>query len=96
MKVKNFLKEQNWCKYAEGINSYGKVTHARDRDCIKWCLSGAISKCYRSNPKKMYHVVKVVNSILRSFYNCQSIIEFNDDEKKTFADIQELLMIADV
>lgn len=96
MKVRKFLSELNWTKRAEAVDDNGRPCEARSNKAIKFCLSGALSRCYRHNPKRLIESVQSINTFIRTFYNYDSIISWNDDEKREWADIEEIISILDI
>ena len=75
MKVKDFLTEDKWIQKFGAINSEGVWVSANDESAVKWCLIGAIYKCYELFPLK---VANKVYDHLRATVGCSSIATFND------------------
>jgi len=58
IKVKDFLTEENWCKGALARDCEGCAVGWDNSRAVKWCLVGAISKCYGMHRLKILDDLK--------------------------------------
>lgn len=93
MKVSELLNEHNWIKGERALNHAGIATTVNDVDACQWCLIGAIEKCYLSNGLDKF--LAIVNSVY-NYLNIGSVVNWNDDPKRTFADIHQVITALDI
>jgi hypothetical protein len=105
MKVKDLLTDESkWCKNLPAVDKEGRQTTTRSPTACKWCLMGAIVKCYvetrppfyESYCAARYKVLNAIREIHGNLYEEGYISLFNDGPKTTFAEIREVLERADV
>ena len=83
MKLSELLKTKDqWCQHKLAVNDLGNEVDSLDTDAVKWCLMGAIEKCF-SERKKVY---KTIVSLIKPF-TCVS--DFNDES--TFKDVKKVI-----
>lgn len=46
VKVKDFLTPENWCKGEMAVDLAGNPVSWQSSEAVKWCVLGAIGKCY--------------------------------------------------
>ena len=85
MKVKNFLTNPNKWMKGEFHNQ-----------CGRYCLVGAINKCYGNNYKKHGEIMSKVRSYLVNNNLSFSIVAFNDNKHTKFKDIKKLINKLDI
>lgn len=86
MKVKDwFTDESKWCKHANWLDAAGNLLyHSLDGEVCQCCLAGAIILCYPHSE------VESVCDKVRKHLN-MSITEWNDDEKRKFEDVKNVV-----
>ena len=100
MKVKEFLKEENWTKKGWGVDHNGEAIDFEEIDnAVKVCLLGAIVICYKEGydlQQANNKLRKVLQVKRKGKYLPNSIILFNDDKDTTWEMVKEVLEEADV
>lgn len=89
MKIQDLLTDPSkWCQRvrAEGVN--GDCYHPRAAGAVRWCLLGAVERVYE------YVDSDLVLGKLRS--ELPSISIWNDDPKRTFAEVRALIEKLDI
>jgi len=97
MKVKELLSDESkWTRNAYARNRYGESVLPSDPEATCFCLSGAIDKCYGSNPPLAWAVSCKIEGVLpRAWHGgIQTISNFNDNA--CFDQIKKVLEEADV
>lgn len=91
MKIKElFSDESKWTKGFYARDKDDERCYAEDSKAVKWCLIGAIHKCYSGSTLAM---AKVLVQGISDKYKIPipSISMFNDAEGTTFAQIKSLV-----
>lgn len=86
-----FSSEQNWTKGIAAKNAFGVTVPVRSRTAAKWCLLGAIAKCYggeRANEIEIKVIDKLFGGRKRRLGDCLSV--WNDSPQRTFRDVKNL------
>jgi hypothetical protein len=105
MKIKDFLTQDNWIKGDEAVNGFDAWVEPNSAEAVKWCLSGALERCYENNlptlhTKLMQSICEVIHQRepedLDTMYPKEAIVRFNDDPFTKFEDIQKVLKHADI
>jgi hypothetical protein len=98
VKVVEFLNEESkWIKYHSAVNKDGVSVQEHDENACRWCLSGAIIKCYGYCTKEEIDVTTKINGIIDRKTGFRiTIADFNDLPKTTFVQIKEILQEANV
>lgn len=92
MKIRELLKDQScWIQGRLAIDMNGCETSAESLDACKWCLIGALYKCY-SNPDERISIKDKIRDKTQ-FY---SVVFYNDRPERTFKDIQRLVDELDI
>ena len=105
MKAYELLGSPNaWCQESPGENAQGNKVEALDPKATKWCALGAIQRAY---PPVQWE--EIMDRLLRALSVSEegiarmtisdktgSLMEWNDDGKCSFRDIQETLLQANV
>ena len=90
MKVKDLLTDESkWTQGAFARNSEGYSVHINSCFASCWCLLGAIELCYPST------YPGVANAVVDAVGGCD-IHRWNDDPKRTFAEVRELIERLDI
>ncbi len=98
MKVSELLMDDSkWCQGAYAIDAKGNAVGEDSDDVCRWCLMGAIYKCYcywstSGIQQDIHDIAKKMASIIGNY----SFIEWNDDPKRTFAEVREAILKADI
>jgi hypothetical protein len=97
MKMMELLnRKTKWTRHSFAETKTGKATTTANKSATKWCLYGALLKCYPTQKRAM-KVSQKLNLALQKLYpDDHSIIYFNDSPKTTFKDIRKLLKEANV
>lgn len=83
-KVGNLLVEKSqWLKGEFAVDINNKSIPASDPQATRWCLAGAIMKCYPETSYQVEHVARRKLGV--------PILFFNDDPKTTFEDVVGLV-----
>lgn len=91
MKIRELLTDKNkWIKHNDAVDIKGRVVASKSSEAIRWCLFGAIQKCY---PNKKG--IKIMN-MLYSEIKCDSIKLWNDKPSTTFRKVKTLVEKLDV
>lgn len=89
MMLKDFLTKDKWCQWSFALDDQGELVLETHPRACKWCLVGAIHKCYQY-PETKCMVVEKLSSLIGN----QSLIEFNDTH--TWNEIKALIERANV
>ena len=90
MKIKDLLKtKQDWTQGTLARDKDGNA-HFSETNSTSWCLGGAIERCY-PNRKIRNKVHLDVVGIIK-----MEIADWNDDPKRTFADVRKLIEEMDI
>lgn len=74
MKVYQLIdKHQRWCKNVDAMNSKNLPVHPNCKEARRYCLNGAIIKCYTTE-KKRFRVYNLLHS-----FGIDYIPDFNDN-----------------
>lgn len=93
MKVKELLSDESkWTKGAYARNALGRQALVEDSEAVCWCFEGAIMKCYGDILSQVIED-KILAKI--SLQN-HSIITWNDDSERTFAEVKALVEELDI
>lgn len=77
MKVYQLIsKHQKWCKKDYAKNSFGNRTDPYSNDAVRFCLVGAISKCYGN---KLYNQKLQQFQKYHKFRTVEDVFSFNDN-----------------
>jgi hypothetical protein len=95
---------KTWCKESPAEDGQGNRMQAFDPRAVKWCALGAIQKTY---PYSQWGAA--MDSLLRGLSVSErglaqmnksdkacSIMEWNDDQQSSFAEIKETLLEIDI
>ena len=93
-----------WCKESPAEDSQGNKLQARDPRSVKWCALGAIQRIYLSPQwgEAMNSVLRALSVSERGLAQMNnsdkacSLMEWNDDDQSSFAEIREILLEADI
>lgn len=90
MKVSQLLsRPSRWGKGYLAKDSKGRPVGPLDPSAIKFCLDGAIERCYKTDSRR-------VTRILLNLIEGPSISHFNDAPNRRFRDIRALLKKAKI
>ena len=94
MKVKNLLKtKKQWTKNAFARNKYGHVVDINSKSASRYCLVGAIERCYGYHTDEHQSVIKKFNKTQHEYF---TLFGFNDDKSTTFEDVKTLITKLDI
>lgn len=87
MKIKELLSDETkWCKNDAAKDKNGNAVIPTSNDACKWCLVGAIDKCYTDSTEDIWFKIYM--------YLHTSIGDFNDSHN--FEDIKNLVEELDI
>lgn len=93
MKIRELLSSPD--KWTQGVfarNSSGYRTYELDQDACSFCLMGALYRCYIDTEDDGL----LVRSKLGQAIEDNTITGWNDDPKRTFAEVKELVDRLDI
>lgn len=101
---KLYSDKTKWTKGALAENKKGSIIKATDKGAIKFCLSGALIKAYRTDKLRKRAKRELVKAIIssgfeRKFYHkgdVAFIIDFNDDHTTNFTKIKKVIKAANI
>ena len=96
MKVKELLTDESkWIKEWFAMSERGRYVPPNSRLACKWCLRGAIRRCYEV-VDNLYtdNVVDVEQKVVNVIG--MSIPKWNDAPERTFADVKKLVEELDI
>jgi hypothetical protein len=95
---------ETWCKDSPAEDLQGNRLQAFDPRAVKWCALGAIQKTY-----PYWQWGEAMDSVLRALSVSErglaqmnksdkacSIMEWNDDQQSSFAELRETLLEVDI
>jgi hypothetical protein len=93
-----------WCKDSPAEDFQGNKLQAHDPRSVKWCALGAIQRTYPSTQwgEAMNSVLRALSVSERGLAQMNnsdkacSLMEWNDDDQSSFAEIREILLEADI
>ncbi len=91
MKIRELLTDETkWTQGQAARTITGEATSATGESAVRWCLLGAIMKCYGHS----YSVQLDVELLLRSTVN--GIVTYNDDPNREFEEVKALVEKLDI
>lgn len=103
--IELYSDESKWAKNSYAYSEDGRKVASFNENACKWCLAGAITKCYSSDA---YAIRVVVRKAIRKLFGdkwdeknlCEEFrtneVMFNDDPETTFEQVMAVLMEAGV
>lgn len=99
MKIKDLLTDKSkWTQYTEARDKNNNPIYASNKEATKFCLLGAIKRCYYGDflyPGSMIEMLSVKRRIALEIGTTR-IDYYNDDPKRTFKDIRNLIEKLDI
>ncbi len=103
LKVKELLsKKSRWSKGAFATNFYGMPVEEDSFWASRFCLVGAAIKCYPDEEERNLVYSKIARELKEVEFdsyavaNYINIIWWNDNEKRTFSEVKELVNKLDI
>jgi len=94
MKVRDLLTDESkWTQRASARDIRGFNIQPRDERAVRWCVAGAMYCCYRDDEESAPWS-KIDRYLELLEYS--NIVGWNDDPKRTFLDIRDLVMTLDI
>lgn len=96
MKIKElFSSHHKWTKYGSAKNNKGESVRSCDLDATRFCLSGAVSRCY-PNVLERIKILKKLKSSIEKYTGekYSGITNFNDSS--SFKDVKNVVEQANV
>jgi hypothetical protein len=92
MKLSELLTDASrWTKNHYAIDTEGRPVQSRSPQAARWCLSGAICRCYSTQDERL-----TAEEALREAAGTLDIVAWNDAFERTFADVRALIERAGV
>lgn len=96
MKVKElFSSAGTWVQFTYAKSNKGNIVMPTAKSAVCWCLTGAIKKCYTGLLIKD-EIFEKVRRELKKNHDRTSIVGWNDDSKRTFVDVKNLVEKLDI
>jgi hypothetical protein len=95
MKLKKLFDHQSkWTQGASARNKSGKGVSPFSRAAKQFCLLGAVNKCYPGTT----HIWAEIANYVAHKYNIDplAVIAWNDNPKRTFKEIQDVVNTLDI
>ncbi len=94
MKVKELLSnESKWTQKAVARDKDNNWCYPYAETAAKWCLVGAIQKCY---PNDTIRIKTLLLNLIHKSFEYHGLENFNDNRRRKFEDIKQLVERADV
>jgi hypothetical protein len=95
MKVRELLSDESkWVQGIDAVDCLGMGCSPYSDQASKWCLMGAIAKCYDYSLEDRIEVNRVVRSWLLNNNGVRSVSHFNDTH--SYADVKTLVEELDI
>ena len=92
MKVKELLEsKENWIKGHCALTKNNELTSSNSADAAKWCLIGAIIRCYG-----VVGFAEFITEIKQHILPFSSVSLWNDTPNRTFEEVKELVNRLDI
>lgn len=89
MRVVDFLTEDKWTKGAFARDEEGRDAGSTSSCARKWCVSGAVNRCYSDDDERRDVYIKIHDYLNRD--GCTlGVFAWNDDVA-TWPDVQKML-----
>lgn len=72
------------------VDANGRMTHSLSKNATRWCLVGALERCYPVGTR-----IAVADRV-RKVVNSYSLSGWNDNPARSFEDVRKALIEADV
>jgi hypothetical protein len=98
MKIKELLSDESkWIKGYFAADKDGNILddEYNERAC-KFCLLGALDKCYGTNANEYRRVRAKIESRIIPNETLGTIVRWNDAPERTFADVKQLVEELDI
>src|ERR1700733_6944129 len=99
MKIKDLLKtKDSWTKGAYAKDKRGRPVWIQGDSACKFCLSGAISRCYPTDKRQKQVIRKIVDYLVKigqgkaNGHIDDSIVDWNDKKSRKFKDVRKLIL----
>jgi hypothetical protein len=80
-----------WCKGANALSESGASVNDSSPGACKWCVNGALRKCYPSLMERgsLYHKLWIATETM-------ILSEWNDAPERTWQEVHDLLVKLDI
>ncbi len=89
IKIHEQITEETWCKGYYAYTKDNNAVHPLNENAVKWCLAGWMYKIYGDT--LFDHIKQKIQSIINGYE-----ITWNDKPERTFEEVKELLIKADI
>ena len=91
MKIRELLSDETkWTKGAFARTKDDVEIHSVSSYAVRWCLLGAMNKCYRDRAPL------VMKSVEATCGGSMNLVEWNDAPERTFAEVKALVDKLDI
>lgn len=84
-------KPESWCVTAMARNADGNARSPDDPDACRWCVAGAIFKCYRGNDTARKEAMEAIAAKLPKDAPLYAVHEWERNPARTHAEILALV-----
>ncbi len=88
LKVQELLNKDNWIRGTNARDKYNNSINARSLEACKWCLWGAVIRCYEKS------TFTITEKIEKKVGN--TITGWNDDVFRIYEDVEDLIKELDI
>lgn len=94
MKVKDLLSSSDkWCQGFEAKTIDGHPVSPHVDEAARWCIVGAISKCYGDDTPEYYAAREKFAEVI---HDVQPISVWNDEPGRTFTEVRKKVLKAGI
>ena len=96
MKISELLgSPDKWCQGSGAQKEDGAIVDSLSQNATKWCIYGALWKCYRDSEER-YEALMKLNEALKMVFGDSHLVWWNDYRYRTFEDVRQLVLEAGV
>lgn len=93
VKIRELLTDESkWTQFTAARDINGAPVFLDNENAVCWCLIGAVSWCYRSDPKQLN---MVMNKLWDELGNGE-VVKWNDNFNRTFEEVKALVVKLDI
>lgn len=98
MKVSDILADESkWCQRTAARDSNGQACAPNSPTAVSWCLFGATAKVSGGRTSELYYrVFSALCQTCDQLYQTSYIVDWQDDPRRTWAEISHLIQKAGV
>jgi hypothetical protein len=97
MKIRELLTDESkWTQGAFAETETGHPVDYDDESAAKFCIVGAVRKCYGRGDEATTVFRKVKDEVQRVHGGLERLAAWNDDDRRTFAEVKALVERLDI